>query len=87
MKKEKHAPASIGVLLGDGWVGDDHIFGSIEPLVTRVERRPLARLRNTTLGTLCGGFEYIDFWGGPADEGAVAVLGPGVVLTGTSATG
>ena len=85
-EKEKDEPPSVRVLLGDGRVGNDHIFGRIEPLVTRVERCPLARLGNTALSTLCCGFEYIDFWGGPAHKRAVTVLRPRVILTGTGAT-
>ena len=86
MKKD-YTPSSVRIQLRDCRVCNEHILGSIEPLVTGVEWRPLAGLRNTTLIGLCCGFEHIDFWGRPANECAIAVFGPGVCLTGTGATG
>ena len=65
---------------------NDRILGRVEPLVTRIERRQLARLRNCTRTTVDRGFENVDFWNGPAHERAVIVRRSRVFLAGAGAT-
>jgi len=71
--KKKNSPPSIRVQFSNCRVGNDEIIRRVEPLVTRIERRPLPRLGNSTLAFMDGGFENINFGSGPAHERAVIV--------------
>ena len=67
--------AGIGVFPGDGWVGDDHVIGRVNPGVVVVERGPLARLRDfaRVIGYLS--FEHIYFWRRSSHEATIWMLG------------
>ena len=58
----------------------------MEPLKTRIERRPLTRLRNGTLIIMACSLEDINFGSGPANERAAVVHGSKIDLTRTGAT-
>jgi hypothetical protein len=85
-EKARNGPSSIRVLFRNFRVGNLEVGRCVEPLITRVEWGPLARLRNGALVVLDGGLEDIDFRGGPTHKRAVTVLRSRVVLIGTCAS-
>ena len=84
--KQNNSPPSIRVQFSNRRIGDNQILGGVEPLVARIERRPLPRLRNRTHTTFGRGFEDIDFRSRPTHERPVIVRRSRMFLARAGAT-
>ena len=66
--KQNNPPPRIPVQFSDRRIWNNEILGGVEPLVTRIGRRPLPKLGNRTQTTFDCGLENIDFRSRPIHD-------------------